>query len=266
MNKTLVIIPTYNEKENIETVIKQILSLNFREGNDFHILVVDDGSPDGTAQLVKNMITEYPMQIHVLERKGKLGLGTAYLHGFKWSLRRNYDFICEMDADLSHNPLDLVRLRDVCLKKNKDVAIGSRYVKGGKCVNWPMDRLVLSRGASVYVQAILGLPIKDPTAGFICYRRRVLESINLEQVEFVGYAFQIEMKYTAYKLGFDLIEIPITFKDRIVGTSKMSNNIITEAVWGVLQLRWKFRRVAQLPQLEEKFLHSEVLARESLVE
>ena len=251
MNKTLVIIPTYNEKENIEAVIKTVLSLDVYGKNPFHILIVDDGSPDGTAHLVKNMMKKYPSQIHLLEREGKLGLGTAYLHGFKWSLKKDYDFICEMDADLSHNPLDLIRLRDICLEKNKDVAIGSRYVKGGKSVNWPMDRLILSRGAAIYVQAILGMPIKDPTSGFICYSRRVLEQMDLEKIEFVGYAFQIEMKYTAYILGFKLIEIPIIFKDRIIGTSKMSNNIITEAVWGVLQLRWKFRKVVASQEVEE---------------
>lgn len=242
MNKSLVIIPTYNEKENIEAIIAAVLTLDTSETSLFHVLIVDDGSPDGTGILVKEQMRNYPSKLHLIERRGKMGLGTAYIAGFKWALARDYDFICEMDADFSHDPQDLNRLQNACHKKNADVAIGSRYVKGGKSVNWTIDRRILSYGASLYVRAVTGMRIKDSTAGFICYRRRVLQDLNLDEIQFTGYAFQIEMKYAALKLGYKLIELPITFKDRVVGVSKMSKNIIQEAVWGVLQLRWKYKQ------------------------
>lgn len=231
---SLVIIPTYNEKENIANIIKAVFSLN----TPFHVLVVDDGSPDGTAQIVKKLQEQYPDELHLLERSGKLGLGTAYIQGFKFGIKNKYDYICEMDADFSHAPKDLVRLRQACIQQNKDVAIGSRYIKGGKCVNWPMDRLILSYGASWYVKLITWMMINDPTAGFVCYRRKVLETMDLDKIRFIGYAFQIEMKFAARSLGFKLVEVPITFTDRIEGISKMSKGIIKEAVLGVIKMRW----------------------------
>jgi dolichol-phosphate mannosyltransferase len=202
----------------------------------FDILVVDDGSPDGTADLVRELQVKYPQRLFLIERKGKLGLGTAYIKGFCWGLERHYEFFFEMDADFSHNPYDLLRLYQACADQ-ADVAVGSRYVRGGRLENWPFDRILLSYGASLYVRIITWMPVKDPTAGFVCYRRRVLETIDLEKIRFVGYAFQIEMKFASYLLGFHLTEIPITFTDRIEGTSKMSKGIVKEAVWGVIQMR-----------------------------
>ena len=234
MSDSLVIIPTYNEKENIANIIKAVFSLNI----PFHVLIVDDGSPDGTAKIVKTLKAQYPKSLHIIERQGKLGLGTAYIRGFRFGIEQKYDFICEMDADFSHPPKKLIELRAACIDQNKDVAVGSRYVKGGKCVNWPWDRLILSYGASWYVKLITWMSVNDPTAGFVCYRRKVLETLDLDKIRFIGYAFQIEMKYAARTLGFKIIEVPITFTDRIEGISKMSGGIIKEAVFGVVQMRW----------------------------
>ena len=206
---------------------------------DFHVLVVDDGSPDGTADLVRQQQQQYPDRLFLLERKGKLGLGTAYIAGFRWGLARDYQFFFEMDADFSHNPDDLMRLYDACAKQGAGVAVGSRYVKGGKLENWPFDRIFLSYGASLYVRVITFMPVNDPTAGFICYRREVLETIDLDKIRFIGYAFQIEMKFAAHLLGFKIVEVPITFTDRIEGSSKMSKNIVREAILGVLQMRYR---------------------------
>ncbi len=236
--KKLVIIPTYNEKENIIPILKAVFSIN----TPFDVLVVDDHSPDGTAALVKSSIKNFPGRLFLEERRGKLGLGTAYIHGFKWALIRNYDYIFEMDADFSHNPQDLIRLYEACHEGDADVAVGSRYVKGGKIKNWPWDRNFLSRGASLYVRLITRIPVRDATAGFVCYKRSVLKKMNLDAIRFVGYAFQIEMKFTAWKLGFKVVEIPITFTDRKLGESKMSKNIIREGVIGVLQMQWKWMR------------------------
>ncbi len=228
----IVIIPTYNEKENIAAIINAVMGLNA----DFHVLIIDDGSPDGTANIVRSLFPSYPGKLFLEERRGKLGLGTAYIHGFKWCLKNGYHFICEMDADFSHNPKDLIRLHEAC-EQGAGVAVGSRYVKGGKLENWPVDRILLSKGASLYTRIITGMPVMDPTAGFVCYRREVLEKINLNQIHFIGYAFQIEMKFTAWKLGFSIREVPITFIDRKLGASKMSKGIIQEGILGVLQLR-----------------------------
>ena len=228
------LIPTYNELENIEKILRKVFSLP----KAFHVLVIDDGSPDGTAQVVKDLQAEFPEQLHLAERQGKLGLGTAYIHGFRWGTERGYDYIIEMDADFSHNPDDLERLYLACHEGGTDVAVGSRYVKGGKCVNWPADRLILSYGASIYVRMITWMNIKDPTAGFVCYKREVLEAIDLSKIRFIGYAFQIEMKYSAKTLGFKIVEIPIVFTDRIEGSSKMSKSIVREAIFGVLTMRW----------------------------
>ncbi len=233
MSQSLVIIPTYNEKENVEKMIRTVFSLP----EPFSVLIVDDGSPDGTAIIVKNLQNEFPDQLYLEERKGKLGLGTAYIHGFKWALQENYDFIFEMDCDFSHNPKDLMRLLQEC-KENADVAVGSRYCKGGKITNWPIGRILMSYFASVYVRLILWISIKDTTAGFICYRRKVLESIDLEKIRFMGYAFQIEMKYKSVKKGFRVSEVPIIFTDRVEGVSKMNTKIFKEAFWGVLQMRF----------------------------
>lgn len=234
MSDSLVIIPTYNEKENIEKMIRKVFSLSVQ----FHILIVDDGSPDGTAGIVKNLMAEYSEKLFIEERKGKLGLGTAYIHGFKWALQHSYEYIFEMDADFSHNPDDLIRLREACLK-GADVAVGSRYVSGGNVANWPVGRIMMSYFASVYARAVLWVNIKDTTAGFKCYRRKVLQTIELNEIKFIGYAFQIEMKYTAKKLGFNVVEVPITFVDRKEGQSKMSSGIFKEAFFGVLQMRFK---------------------------
>jgi len=229
----LVIIPTYNEKENIENILRKVFSLEGR----FHVLVVDDGSPDGTAGIVKHLQQEFSEQLHIAERSGKQGLGTAYIFGFKWALQKGYRYIFEMDADFSHNPDDLLRLYEAC-RTRADVAVGSRYVSGGKIRNWPFDRIFISFGASVYVRLITWMPVKDCTAGFVCYKREVLEKIPLDKVRFIGYAFQIEMKYRAWKLGFRIKEVPITFVDRKEGVSKMSKGIVKEAIFGV----WKMRR------------------------
>jgi dolichol-phosphate mannosyltransferase len=233
MGKNLIIIPTYNEIENIEKMIRTVFDLP----REFELLIVDDGSPDGTADKVKQLQQEYFGKLHIEERKGKLGLGTAYIHGFKWALARDYDFIFEMDCDFSHNPNDLVRLLSAC-ENGADVAVGSRYVSGGKVDNWPVGRILMSYFASVYVRMILWIPVKDTTAGFKCYRRKVLETIDLEAIKFMGYAFQIEMKYRAYKKGFKIVEVPIMFTDRILGVSKMSTKIFKEAFVGVVQMRF----------------------------
>ena len=235
MPNKLVIIPTYNEKENIERIIRYVFQL---EG-DFHILIVEDNSPDGTAGIVKNLMKEFPERLSIEERKGKLGLGTAYIHGFIWALHRNYDYIIEMDADFSHNPDDLLRLVQAC-EKGADVAIGSRYVDNViRVVNWPMGRVMMSYFASKYVKIITGLKIADSTAGFVCYKRKVLNTIWFDKIRFIGYAFQIEMKLTALKLGFKVVEVPIIFTDRKEGTSKMSSGIFKEAVFGVIKLAFK---------------------------
>lgn len=230
----IVIIPTYNEKENVEAIIRAV----FRLPVSFHVLIIDDGSPDGTADIVKTMQQEYEGRLFLEERKGKLGLGTAYIHGFRWCLARGYEYICEMDADFSHNPADLVRLCDACAK-GADVAVGSRYVPGGKLENWPWDRVFLSKGASLYTRIITWIPVKDSTAGFVCYKREVLESINFDAINFVGYAFQIEMKFASWKLGFKITEVPITFIDRKLGNSKMNKGIVKEGILGVLKLKWQ---------------------------
>jgi len=232
--KKIVIIPTYNEKENIAKIILAVIVL----GNQYHVLVVDDGSPDGTASIVKELMQVHPDKIFIQERKGKLGLGTAYIHGFKWALTNQYDYIFEMDADFSHNPLDLDRLLAAC-ENGADVAIGSRYVKGGATENWPLDRLIYSKGGSLYTRMITGMPVKDPTAGFICYKNKVLSAMQLDHIRFIGYAFQIEMKFASWRLGFKLKEVPITFIDRKIGVSKMSKGIIKEAVLGVLSMQWQ---------------------------
>jgi dolichol-phosphate mannosyltransferase len=230
----LVIIPTYNERENVEAIVKAIFQLR----QDFHVLVIDDGSPDGTADIVKSLQASFPNELFLQERRGKLGLGTAYIHGFKWAVERGYGYIFEMDADFSHSPSDLPRLYNACRNDGADLAIGSRYVRGGGLKNWPRNRIALSKGASAYTRMILWMPISDPTAGFMCYKKEVLETINLEEIHFVGYAFQIEMKFAAWKLGFRLKEVPIQFEDRKYGESKMSKGIVKEGILGVLKLRW----------------------------
>jgi len=229
---SIVIIPTYNEKENIERMIRKIFSLPY----NFHILIIDDGSPDGTQLIVKSLQNLYTETLFIEERAGKQGLGTAYIHGFKWAVARQYDYIFEMDADFSHNPNDLVKLKQACVD-GADAAIGSRYINGVNVVNWPMSRVLMSYFASVYVRFITGINIQDATAGFMCYKRKVLETINLNKIKFVGYAFQIEMKYTAIKHGFKVVEVPIIFTDRTHGTSKMSTSIFREAFIGVIQMR-----------------------------
>ena len=233
MGKSLVIIPTYNEIENIEKMVHTVFSLI----RPFEILIVDDGSPDGTALKVKELQQHYPGQLHIEERKGKLGLGTAYIHGFRWALTRAYDYIFEMDCDFSHDPADLLRLLEAC-ENGADVAVGSRYVKGGKVDNWPLGRILMSYFASVYVRMILWISVKDTTAGFKCYKRKVLETIELDRIRFMGYAFQIEMKYRAVKKGFKIVEVPIMFTDRVLGVSKMSTRIFKEAFIGVVQMRF----------------------------
>ena len=233
MSKNIVIIPTYNEKENIEKIIRKTLSLE----PEFHILVIEDGSPDGTADIVKRLMTEFPTRIFIKERKGKLGLGTAYIAGFKWGIENKYDFIFEMDADFSHNPDDLPRLLSACENDGADLAIGSRYVTGVNVVNWPMGRLLLSYYASKYVRFVTGMSVHDTTAGFKCYRRKVLETLELDKIQFKGYAFQIEMKFNTWKLGFNVKEVSIIFVDRTEGTSKMSKGIVKEAIFGVMKLK-----------------------------
>lgn len=232
---SLVIIPTYNEKENVQRMLDTVMGL---ESAPFHVLIVDDGSPDGTAGLVREKMAEYSERIHILERSGKLGLGTAYIAGFRWALERGYSYIFEMDCDFSHNPQDLIRLRAAC-EGGADVAVGSRYTKGGKVDNWPVGRILMSYFASVYVNLVLWLGVRDSTAGFKCYRSEVLKTIDLDRIRFIGYAFQIEMKYNARRLGFKIVEVPITFIDRQFGTSKMSMNIFREAFLGVLQMRFR---------------------------
>ena len=230
----IVIIPTYNEKENISAIIEAVMQLQ----SQFHVLIVDDGSPDGTAAIVKSLFNTYAGKLFLEERKGKLGLGTAYIHGFRWALQNNYEYIFEMDADFSHNPTDLERLFSAC-ENGADVAVGSRYVSGGAVENWPANRIALSKGASLYTRIITFMPVMDPTAGFVCYKANVLKTINLGEISFVGYAFQIEMKFASWKLGFKIEEVPITFKDRKLGASKMNKGIVKEGVLGVLQLRWQ---------------------------
>ncbi len=229
----LVIIPTYNEIENIKAIINAVFSLN----QGYHLLIVDDGSPDGTGNVVEELMLEYPNQLFLEERAGKLGLGTAYIHGFKWALNKGYQFIFEMDADFSHNPADLERLYLACKEGKGELAVGSRYVKGGEVLNWPMDRHIYSRGGAIYTKLITWLPVNDPTAGFVCYKREVLESIDLNKVNLVGYAFQIGMKFIAWKLGFKIVEVPIIFQDRKTGISKMSSGIIKEGIFGVLKIQ-----------------------------
>jgi dolichol-phosphate mannosyltransferase len=233
--KSLVIIPCYNEIENIHGIIQAVMDLE----QSFHVLVVDDNSPDGTAQAVEKLQKHYTESLHLLKRPGKMGLGTAYIAGFKYALKSNYDFVFEMDADFSHNPNDLVRLLDTCISDQAHLVVGSRYVKGGQIENWPFDRKLLSYGASLYVRFITWMPVKDPTAGFICYKADLLRAFDLDKIKFLGYAFQIEMKYYAYLNKFKIVEIPITFIDRTAGTSKMNKSIISEAILGVLKLRWK---------------------------
>jgi dolichol-phosphate mannosyltransferase len=231
--KKLVIIPTYNEIENIDGIIRAVMQLQA----GFDVLVIDDGSPDGTAGRVEALMPAYNGNLYLEKRSGKLGLGTAYIHGFKWALERGYDYICEMDADFSHNPADLPRLVEACVQ-GADVAVGSRYVPGGRIENWPLDRHVYSRGGSLYTRLITWIPVKDATAGFVCYTRKVLDAINFDEIKFVGYAFQIEMKFAAWKLGFSIVEIPIVFVDRRVGASKMNHGIIKEGVIGVIRIQW----------------------------
>jgi dolichol-phosphate mannosyltransferase len=235
VSDSLVIIPTYNEKENIERMIRKVFSL----GKKFHVLIVDDGSPDGTGDIVKGLQQEFSDALFIEEREGKQGLGTAYIHGFKWALERDYGYVFEMDADFSHNPDDLERLYHACANEGADLSVGSRYTKGGKVKNWPLNRVMMSYFASVYVRMILWIGIKDTTAGFKCYTRKVLQTIDLDNIWFVGYAFQIEMKYTAKKLGFKITEVPITFIDRLEGASKMNIGIFKEAFWGVFKMRRK---------------------------
>lgn len=233
MKNCLVVIPTYNEIENIEAIIRKVFCLS----EPFDLLIVDDGSPDGTGRVVRALQQDYDGRLHLLERRGKLGLGTAYLDGFRWALSQGYQYLFEMDADFSHNPEDLVRLYHTCRDKEADVAVGSRYIKGVNVVNWPMGRVLMSYFAGVYVRFITGMPIMDPTAGFVCYRRRVLETLLQNKIRFVGYAFQIEMKFTCWKYGFQILEVPIIFTDRTKGVSKMSTKIFREAVLGVLQMK-----------------------------
>ncbi len=230
----LVIIPTYNEKENVEAIIQAVIGLDL----DFHVLIIDDSSPDGTASIVRGLMHKYPGQLFLEERHGKLGLGTAYIFGFRWALEHAYQYIFEMDADFSHNPVDLQRLYLACKEKGAGVAVGSRYVRGGGIQNWPANRVFLSKGASLYTRIITWMPVMDPTAGFVCYTREVLNTINLSAISFVGYAFQIEMKFAAWKLGFRISEVPITFTDRKYGESKMNKGIVKEGILGVLRLRW----------------------------
>lgn len=231
---SIVIIPTYNEKENIENIIRAVFGLE----KTFHILIIEDGSPDGTAAIVKTLQQEFPERLFMVERTGKLGLGTAYICGFKWAIEHGYDYVFEMDADFSHNPNDLPRLYNACASEGYDVAIGSRYVSGVNVVNWPMGRVLMSYYASKYVQFVTGIKVKDTTAGFKCYRREVLETLELDKIRFKGYAFQIEMKFTAYKCGFKIKEVPVIFVNRELGTSKMNSSIFGEAMFGVIRLRW----------------------------
>lgn len=231
----LVIIPTYNERENIKRMVKKVFSLK----TPFDLLIIDDNSPDGTADIIKSLQKEYPNQLHLLQRQGKLGLGTAYITGFKWALENTYEYICEMDADFSHNPEDLIKLYEACENDGADLAIGSRYISGVNVVNWPMGRILMSYFASIYVRFITRMKIQDTTAGFKCYKRRVLETINLDKIKLKGYAFQIEMKFTTWKFGFKIVEVPIIFTERHQGVSKMSGGIFNEAVWGVIKMKFR---------------------------
>lgn len=236
MSDSLVIIPTYNEKENIENIIRYTLKLK----KEFDILIIDDGSPDGTADIVKKLMNEFPQRLYLEQRQGKLGLGTAYIHGFRWALKREYQYIFEMDADFSHPPKKLIDMYNACAKEDADVAVGSRYLDGKiSVVNWPIGRVIMSYYASVFVRLVLGVKICDATAGFVCYTRKVLEKIDFNKIQFIGYAFQIEMKYTAYKLGFKIKEVPIVFTDRVLGQSKMSMKIFKEAFFGVFRLKFR---------------------------
>lgn len=235
MSDVLIIIPTYNEIDNIEDIITTVFSFE----KVYHILIVDDGSPDGTASRVKALQSKYPEKLHIEERAGKLGLGTAYIHGFKWGLQRDYDYIIEMDADFSHPPSSLINLYYACSKNGADVSVGSRYISGVNVVNWPMSRVLMSYFASVYVRWITGIHVRDTTAGFVCYSRKVLERLNLDKIKFVGYAFQIEMKFTAWKLGFTIVEVPIIFTDRKKGQSKMDTSIFKEAIFGIIGMKIK---------------------------
>ena len=246
LHDSLVLIPTYNEKENIENIIRAVFNLP----EMFDILVIDDNSPDGTATIVKGLQNEFPERLHIIERKGKLGLGTAYIAGFKWAIEHRYDYIFEMDADFSHNPEDLLRLKAACRDNGADMAIGSRYVSGVNVVNWPMGRVIMSYYASKYVRIVTGMKIHDTTAGFVCYRREVLETMELDKIQFKGYAFQIEMKFTAKMCGFNIQEVPIIFINRVLGESKMSGGIFSEAVFGVIKLKWGsfFRKYPQKKQ------------------
>lgn len=251
ISDSIVIIPTYNERENIENIIRAVFGLE----KVFHILIIEDGSPDGTADIVRRLQQEFPERLFMIERKGKLGLGTAYITGFKWALEHEYDYVFEMDADFSHNPNDLPRLYKACSTGGADVAIGSRYISGVNVVNWPMGRVLMSYFASKYVRIITGMPIHDTTAGFKCYRRQVLQMIDLDNIKFKGYAFQIEMKFTAYKMGFKIVEVPVIFINRELGTSKMNTSIFGEAVFGVIRMKiasW-FRKY---PQKNETYSHS----------
>lgn len=243
MPKKIIIIPTYNEKENIEKIIRRIFSLP----EDFHILVIDDGSPDGTAQIVKALQNEYKTNLFIIERSGKLGLGTAYITGFNWAIEHNYDYIIEMDADFSHSPDDLPKLYNACAMEGADLAIGSRYCSGISVVNWPIGRVIMSYYASTYVRTILGMKIYDCTAGFKCYKKEVLQAIDFDKIKMKGYGFQIEMKYNTYKLGFKIKEVPIIFVDRTEGTSKMNSGIFGEAFWGVIKMR--FRKIKPRKQI-----------------
>lgn len=233
--KKIVLIPTYNEKENIAAIINAVLAFE----TNYHILVIDDGSPDGTADIVRSIMIDYPQRVFIECRSGKLGLGTAYIHGFKWALSHNYDYIIEMDADFSHDPKDLDRLC-TAIDAGADVAVGSRYVKGGSTENWPLDRKIYSQGGSAYTRIITGMPVKDPTAGFVCYRNKVLGAMNLDNIKFIGYAFQIEMKFASWRLGFKITEVPIKFVDRKIGVSKMTKGIIKEAIIGVFNMQWLY--------------------------
>lgn len=246
MSDSIVIIPTYNEKENVENIIRAVFGLEKK----FNVLIIDDGSPDGTADIVKSLQTEFPDRLFLVQREGKLGLGTAYICGFKWALEQGYDYIFEMDADFSHNPNDLPKLYAACAEQGGDVAVGSRYCNGVNVVNWPLGRVLMSYFASTYVRFVTGMDVRDTTAGFKCYRREVLETVDLDRIHFKGYAFQIEMKFTAYKCGFKIIEVPIIFINRVLGTSKMNSSIFGEALFGVLQLRWWsfFRKYPQKKQ------------------
>lgn len=236
MSDSLVIIPTFNEKENVEKMTRKLMSLE----KEYHVLFVDDSSPDGTSEIIRSIQHEFPGRVFLEVRHGKEGLGTAYIHGFKFALKRNYDYIFEMDCDFSHNPQDLIRLREECVR-GADVVVGSRNVKGGGVVNWPLDRRIISRGASIYVNLVLWLGVSDGTAGFVAYKRGVLDAIDLDSVEFIGYAFQIEMKLRAKRKGFKIVEVPIIFRDRVLGTSKMSLDIFNEAFFGVLKMKIRLK-------------------------